>query len=97
MSKMILSPVFILIVLTCIWSIIRLLVYSGRLYYGLRNRSEPSQKSITFYWRFIFSEKGADDNQLEYLKIMIRESLKWTIVSSLGLLMFIIFDFSRRK
>jgi hypothetical protein len=87
MAKVMSSPVFILTVLTCIWSITRLLIYSGRLFCILRTGPEPPQKSFAFYWRFIFSGKGADDNQLEYLRIMIRESLGLTIVFSFGLLL----------
>ena len=88
---------FILISLACIWFISRLFYYSGQLYYSLRkrnlNNSEPSRKSIVFYWRFIFSEKGADDNKIEYFRIMTRESLQFAIVSSLGWLMYIVVKF----
>lgn len=90
---------FALISLICIWYISRLFYYSGQLYYSLRkrnlNNSEPSQKSLAFYWRFIFSEKGADDNKIEYLRIMTRESLQSAMVFSLGWLMYVVFNFLR--
>lgn len=63
---------FALISLICIWHISKLFYYSGQLYYRLRKRSEPLQKSFAFYWKFIFSEKGADDDKIEYLRIMTR-------------------------
>lgn len=92
---------FALISLICIWCISRLFYYSGRLYYSLRkrnlNNSEPSQKSFAFYWRFIFSEKGADDNKIEYFRIMTRESLGFAIVISLFLLMYIVVNYLGRK
>jgi hypothetical protein len=96
------NPYFlILISLICIWYISRLFYYSGQLYYGLRKRnlnsSEPSQKSFIFYWRFIFSEKGADDNKIEYFRIMTRESLRFAIVFSLGWLMYIVFNYLERR
>jgi hypothetical protein len=86
MSKMMLSPVFILTALSCAVFASRLFFYGGRLYYTLQKRPEPTQKSLAFYWRVISSEKGADDNQIEYLRIRTRESLGLTMVFSFGLL-----------